>query len=120
MHEGSLLAWAPLVHRMRGCLVASVSTDGINWSALRPLLPCRAHGERTAFHPVAGGILLDGDVVSFLVARNVPGVSFDSLTPAPLRMYRVKTEPFASLARWQLDAGTLRQWAVEALASLKQ
>ena len=120
VHEGSLLAWAPLVHRTRGCLMASVSTDGINWSALRPLLPCRAHGERTAFHPVAGGIVLDGDVVSFLVARNVPGVSFDSLTPAPLRMYRVKTEPFASLARWQLDAGTLRQWTMEALASLKQ
>lgn len=52
VHNSSLIAIFPLVHRMRGCIALSVSLDGFKWSSPVSLLKCAVYGERTRDHPV--------------------------------------------------------------------
>ena len=118
MHSGSLLAVAPVVHRLRGCLALTLSVDGRNWSSLQPLLPCHAYGERASHQPVAGGVTLDGGTVSFWVHRSVPSISFGALTPEPLKVYRHRSQPPANVAIYKMPAERLRKWTRRALASL--
>ena len=41
-------------------IVCFYHRDGVNWSQLRPLLECEVYGERTAHHPVSGGVICAG------------------------------------------------------------
>ena len=118
VHSGSLLAVAPVVHRLRGCLALTLSVDGRNFSSFQPLLPCHAYGERASHQPVAGGVTLDGDTVSFWVHRSVPSISFGALTPEPLKNYRHRSQPPANVAIYKMPAERLRKWTRRALASL--
>ena len=71
-----------------------------------------------AHQPVAGGVTLDGDTVSFWVHRSVPSISFGALTPEPLKVYRHRSQPPANVAIYRMPAERLRKWTRRALASL--
>ena len=79
---------------------------------------CVAQSERASHQPVAGGVTLDGDTVSFWVHRSVPSISFGALTPEPLKSYRHRSQPPANVAIYKMPAERLRKWTRRALASL--
>ena len=57
IHNGSLIALAPIVHRFGGCIGLTLSDDGVYWSPLTPLVRCTVYGDRAAHHPVVGGLI---------------------------------------------------------------
>ena len=86
VHNSSLLALVPIVHRLGACIGLTLSVDAINWSPIVPLLRCPAFGERSSHHPVAGGLVRIGrKKLALFVHEDVPEIWFDQNTPAVLK-----------------------------------
>ena len=119
VHSGSLLALYPLVHKFKGCIAISASSDGLRWSAPTPLTTCAVHGERTIHHPVQGFVLEAGQV-SFYIHENVAGTTSDvAANPVLLTFHHYLRLPPPRLVRYSMAAEALRRWTDTALASLK-
>ena len=85
VHNGSLVALVPIVHRGGACIGMTLSVDGLNWSPMSPLIRCAAFGERTAHHPVAGGLVRVGlHRLALFTHEFVPNIHVDKRTPAVL------------------------------------
>ena len=96
----------------------ALSVDGIRWGALRRLLPCEAHGERTVDQPAAG-LVRRGSEVLFFIHTGVPGIRIDKLTPNPLEKHLEKEYRTASrLTRHAIPIATFRRWMVRGLGEL--
>lgn len=75
VHNGSLIALVPIVHRSRACIGFTISLDGLAWSRMVPLMHCVAYGQRAAHSPVAGGLVRVGrGRVACFIHENVPGI----------------------------------------------
>ena len=84
VHNGSLVALLPMVHRSRACIGITFSLDGLAWSAFMPLVRCMAFGSRAAHNPVAGGLHLIGrGRVACFIHEDIPGVSTGEWEPYP-------------------------------------
>lgn len=118
VHNDSLLALYPLVHKFRGCVAISASADGLRWSAPTPLLSCAVHGERTVHHP-AQGFVHEKESVSFYVHENVPGTTSDvAVLGKKLDFHPYLRLPPSRLVRYTMPAQELLQWTRVALASI--
>lgn len=119
VHNESLLALYPLVHKFHGCIAISASSDGLHWTAPTPLRPCDVHGERTVHHP-AEGFVREGKSVSMYIHENVPGTTSD-VAPNKMKMdfHPYLRLPPPRLVRHTIPALALRRWTLEALASIK-
>ena len=137
VHNESLLALAPLVHRFRGCVGLSASRDGRRWSTPEPLFRCAVWGERTDAHPVAG-MLRRGDEVHIYMHERVPSIRTDASTPLPTARLLSGGHPSgalpagaasparqpapnrfgARLQRYKVPAQALWRWTVDALVRL--
>ena len=115
----SLLALAPVAIHGRGCVAMALSTDGVRFGRLLPLMPCEARGERAVAHPVAGVVLgrapppqsaaLGGGgaaaaarQVHFFVQPRVPSISVDAFAPNRLYKWLTRREKLQAQrrARW--------------------
>lgn len=118
--DGSLVALFPLVHRLRGCVGMALSTDGVRWSSLTPLLACRVYGERAVDHPVAGMVRAPGSrEVLIYVQRDVPRIRFDSFTPYEVVRHAETREPKSRVEYHRVPEAALRRWTEAKLAELR-
>ena len=118
VHNESVLAMAPLTHRLRGCIGLSLSLDGRRWTLPAPLLSCPVWGERTEDHPVGSGVHRRGNTVFFFIHRQVPGIRFDATTPLALARTLRAMPAEGHLVRYQISADALAQWTAERVKSL--
>jgi hypothetical protein len=121
VHNGSLLALYPLVHKFRGCIAVSASTDGLRWSAPTPLLSaCAVHGERTVDHP-AQGFVREGESVSMYVHENVPGTTSELFfNDVLMRFHPYLKLPPPRLVRYTMPAQALRKWTRGVLGRMRR
>ena len=107
IHNGSLIALAPIVHRFGGCIGLTLSDDGVHWSPLTPLVRCTVYGDRAAHHPVAGGLIkVRPNRLALFIQEDVPQIHFDERTPAELwewhdkrRSARINKDYYASIRK---------------------
>ena len=116
-----MLAAFPLVHRARACICLAFSRDAVHWSTPRPLLRCRAAGERSVDQPAVGMLRRD-DLIFFYVHENVPQIREDAKTPEELRtrLLQVRDLIAPRIVRYSIPVVKLQQWTDESLRSLEQ
>ena len=131
VHHGTLLALYPLVHHSKACIGLSLSVDGQTWSPVTPLTQCKAHGERSEDHPVAGAALMRTEAhpdsgrrrqrIVFFVQERVPGISYDLATPkalAKLHEFLEYKVGGARIVRYSVPCELLAAWTARELAGL--
>ena len=75
----------------------ALSCDGVHWSQITPLVWSAPRDGRTYDHPVDGFLLESGDRVSFLVHRNVKGISPFSTDHSSIVKYQLRTDRLRTL-----------------------
>lgn len=75
----------------------ALSCDGVQWSELTPLVWSVPKDGRTYDHPVDGFLLEGDDRVSFLVHRNVRGISPFSRQHTAIVRYQLRTDRLRTL-----------------------
>lgn len=142
VHNGSLVAMVPVVHHFSACVSLTFSVDGLRWSPLSPLVRCAAYGERSAHHPVSGGLVrVSQERIALLVHESVPYIYVDKRTPEVLRVWledakvrgwrhagsgtpaigaAAKHGPeMSQLVRYEFGCGLLAQWTRKGLQALR-
>ena len=142
VHNGSLVAMVPVVHHFSACVSLTFSVDGLRWSPLSPLVRCAAYGERSAHHPVSGGLVrVSQERIALLVHESVPYIYVDKRTPEVLRVWledakvrgwrhagsgtpaigaAAKRGPeMSQLVRYEFGCGLLAQWTRKGLQALR-
>ena len=119
IHNGSLLATFPLVHRMRGCIGLAASIDGVHWSRVTPLLSCSIYGERTLDQPAVPAMVRRGGEVWLYIHEEVPGITFDRAVPLILQPHLLDAEQPSRVMRYAFPCGLLARWTEGALSSLE-
>ena len=120
----TLVAFFPLVHRLRSCVAASVSSDGVNWSTPTPLAACETRGERALDHPAQGLVRLERNAssVALYIQRRIVSLAADKLTPRPLRhTLLTSTEQLLGatyLVRHEIPLKRLAEWTAAQLRAL--
>lgn len=117
-HADSLVAVFPMVHRLRGCIGLTASTDGVRWTRIAPLLPCNIFGERTMEHPALPAMVLRGPEVWMYVQEEVPGITIDQRTPRFVYAQMKHAEKPSSLKRYVFPCARLASWTREVLREL--
>ena len=114
-HKNSLITVFPLVHRVRGCVAVAVSTDGVRWSRITPLLSCSIYGERTMDQPALPAMVRRGSEVWLYVHEEVPGITIDRMTPRLAYAQMVKYEKSSNVVRYAFPCLKLARWTSVAL-----
>ena len=84
-------------------IALSLSCDGIHWSRLTPLVWSVGREGRTYDHPVDGFLREPDGHVSFLVHRNVLGISPAAPHESQIVRYRIKPDALRTLSRRARD-----------------
>ena len=122
--SGGLIALAPVVHRGGACIGFSASSDGVRWSKIIPLIPCRRdHWRERSVHQPAAGIInaVDGSENLWLyVHEHVGGIKPERVggdwgeadsQPVVTRLVRYTIAPY-TLGKWTAEAW---DWRYEVL-----
>ncbi len=117
-HDGSLLAIFPLVDRLKGCIAAATSYDGVAWSAATPLVGCDIYGERTLDQPAAPAMVARGSQVWLYIHEDVPRITIDRAVPMRMYSHLVANEPSSTVVRYSFRCQRLGEWTRRALATL--
>lgn len=120
VHNGSLIAVFPLVHRLRACIAIAASLDGIHWSRATPLLGCRLYGERTIDQPASPSMIRRGGEVWFYVQEEVPGITVERTTPLVTHTALLKAEKPSRVVRYAIPCLLLARWTDGALRKLQR
>ena len=118
VHNGSIVAVFPLVHRLHACLAIAASLDGVRWSRVTPLLSCRLYGERTMDQPASPSLIRRGAELWLYVQEEVPGVTVDRLTPMITHTQLLKSEKPSRVVRYAFPCLLLARWTEGALRRL--
>lgn len=115
VHEQSLLAVFPIVHRIRGCIAVATSMDGVRWTKITPLLSCSIYGERTMDQPALPAMVRRGNEVWLYVHEEVPGITIDRATPRFAYAQMAANEKPSQVVRYSFSCSKLANWTQSAL-----
>ena len=118
VHNGSLIATFPLVHRLRGCIGLAASLDGVRWSRVTPLLSCAIYGERTLDQPAVPALLRRGAEIWIYIHEEVPGITFDRAVPLLLQPQLLAAEKSSRVVRYAFPCRLLAKWTDTALTTV--
>ena len=119
VHNQSLVAVFPIVHRLKGCIGLATSLDGVHWSRVTPLVSCDIYGGRTLDQPAAPALVRRHEAIWFYVHESVPSATLDIALPRKLDSHLQRTEPPARVVRYTLPAERLAEWTRGSLDSVR-